>query len=95
MSALDYLHEDRYGDYDREKNRGEPLKREVWEPNKNRVFVPHSDGCTYNRLEEIALESGGAVYIDHRFTEITDPKWYNRPIYWLMDKLQTITIDYK
>lgn len=86
MSDLDYLDEDRYGDYGRDKANG-PLKREVWEPNEDRVFIQHSDGATYSRLEEIDLKSGGAIYIDHRYTKITDPKWYHRPLYWFFEKL--------
>lgn len=84
--GLEYLDEDRYGDYDREKANG-PLLREVWEPNKDDVFIQHSDGATYSRLEEISVEQGGAIYIHHRYTEIKDPKWYHRPLYWLFDKL--------
>lgn len=85
MSDLDYLDEDRYGDYDRDRNG--ILDREVWEPNKDRVFIQHSDGTTYQRLEEIPIKEGGYIYIHHRYTDITDSKWYHKPLYWIFDKL--------
>lgn len=66
---------------------GELLKCEVWEPNEDRVFMEHSDGTTYVRLEKIELEQGGAIYIDHRYTKITESKIYLKPFYWLMDIL--------
>lgn len=86
MSDLEYLHEDRYGDYDRDKANG-PLNREVWEPNKDYDFVQFSDGATYSRLEEIPLKEGGSIYIHHRYTEITDPKWYHKPLYWVRKRI--------
>lgn len=60
--------------------------RDVKKPNVDRPFMEHSDGATYERLERIEMEMG-AMFIDRRYTEITDPKIYHRPLYWLIDKL--------
>lgn len=60
--------------------------RDVKKTNVDRTFMEHSDGTTYERLERISTRSG-AIYIDHRYTEITDPKWYHRPLYWVFDRL--------
>lgn len=65
---------------------GSLMHCEIWEPNENRVFMRHSDGVTYDRLEQISGD-GVTVYINYRYTEITDPTWYNRVLYWLMDRL--------
>lgn len=53
-------------------------------PEKN-GRIPHSDGETYTTITRIGLEHG-AVYIQQRVTEI-DPKWYQRPLHWLIDRL--------
>lgn len=70
-----------------QRSDGTVAHHSMYEPGVNRVFMQHSDGVTYDRLERIDLTMGGGLYIDYRNTEITDPKWYHRPLYWLIDKL--------
>lgn len=48
--------------------------------------IPHSDGETYTTIDRVELENG-AVYFQKTVTEITDPTWYNRLLYWFMDRL--------
>lgn len=74
----------------RERPDGTITHRDVKKANVDRPFMEHSDGATYQRLERIDLKHGGAIYIDRRYTEITDPKWYHRPLYWVMDKLESL-----
>lgn len=58
----------------------------VKKENVDRVFLEHADGTTYERLQRVEI-THGKMYIDYRYTEITDPKWRDRPIYWALDKL--------
>lgn len=51
------------------------------------IYMRHKDGYTYQEIGKVGLSAGGGIYIEHRYTEITDPIWYQHPILWLKKRL--------
>lgn len=49
-------------------------------------FIEHSDGVTWDAIQRVPMRHG-EMYVSYRFTEITNPKWYMRPVYWLLKHL--------
>lgn len=52
------------------------------------IFIEHSDGATYQEISKVSFKRGGGLYVERRYTEITNPKWYHRPLYWIIGVLK-------